>query len=576
MQEELEGLLGVPLVEGYGTSETGIVSSNPPDGVRKRGTVGLSPDGDVAVVDAHGTALPAGAVGEVAVGGPTVIAGYEGHERANRAAFRDGWYRTGDLGVLDADGYLTLAGRVSETINRGGEKISPREVDAVLLEHPAVAEAVTFALPHPTLGQDVAAAVRLQGGGVSEPDLRRFLLQRLTPFKVPRRIVIAAALPKGPTGKPLRQGMADHFGLAARKADRPADDLVCTPMERTLLALFREALQGGHLGLEDDFFASGGDSLSAVDLIGRIEDELKLSVPLLALMEMPTARQLAGRLVHHPPDATRDVLGVNVGGRQRPVFGICGRYGYAVRLLLVGREMGAEQPFYGLQPPDMDWERAGRRTIQEMAAHYIGRIREIQARGPYRLLGTSFGGLVVFEMALQLQAAGEAVDFLGLLDTQPTTWRWNGRTDRPSTSVLAEDEEAEVAPVGAVEAAGIRVARAHIRARDAYILERPFDGELTYLYCAGETVTPRRDRRRVWRRFATRGVRLLAVPGVHGSFHQEPQFSAVCEVLRACLSGAPPPSAGFAEVFARRYRVRRRGDGEFIEGMDGSVSRRGR
>ena len=576
LQHQLEHLLGVPLVESYGTTETGPVSSNPPEGLRKPGTVGVSPDGDVAVVDDHGAVLPSGVAGEVVVTGPTVIAGYEGDPDTNRVVFRDGSYRTGDLGVLDADGYLTLMGRVKETINRGGEKISPREVEAVLLDHPAVAEAVTFALPHPSLHEDVAAAVILHPErGATGRDLRQFLLQRLTPFKVPRRIVIADALPKGPTGKLLRHGLAEHFGLQAHVTNwSRAGDHRDDPMERTLLALFREVLRRDDVGPDDDFFVSGGDSLSAVDLIARIEEELDVSVPLLSLVETSTVRALA-RQVYQALDVNRDVIGVNLGGRQRPLFGICGRYGYAVRLLLVGREIGSEQPVYGLQPPGMDWQRAGCRTIPEMAAYYVGRIRAIQSRGPYRLLGTSFGGLVAFEMALQLQAAGDAVDFLGLLDTQPTTCRWNGRTEQHDASLLtvAEDEEANPVPRGATEEAGVRVARAHVWARAAYVLERPFRGELTYFYCAGATVTPRQDRRRLWRRFATAGIRLLAVPGMHGQFHQEPQFSVFCDILRGCLTGAAPPSARAAEVFGQRYRLLQESDGEVIRGVDGSAFR---
>jgi len=558
VQTELEELLGIPIVEGYGSSESNVITSNPPDGVRKPGTVGRSPDGDVAVLDDHDHPLPPDTPGEVAVRGATVVAGYEDDPDTTRAAFRDGWYRTGDRGVIDADGYVTLLGRIKEMINRGGEKISPREVDAALVAHPAVAEGVAFPIPHPTLQEDVAAAVVLRpDASVTEAGLRRFLLQRLSPFKVPRRIVFANELPKGPTGKPLRQELAQRFDLGIRAAaGARGDDHLRTPMERTILTLFREVLDRDDLGPDDDFFLSGGDSLAAVDLILRLNDELQLNVPLLALMETPTARQLAPRLEWDPPGDTKDVLGVNVGGPERPVFGLCGRFGHAIRMLLVGRAIGCDQPVYGLQPPDMDWERTGCLTIEDMAAHYVRRMRAIQPSGPYRLLGSSFGGLMVFEMALQLQAAGDLVEFLGLIDTYPPAFRW----DTPqSFSTLSTDEGSDDG-ASEIEAAGIRVADSHVRARARHVIQRRFDGELTYFYCAAHAVSPGCDPRRRWLSAATRPVRLIQMPGLHGMFHQEPQFSPFVDALRACLSHAPVTCESPVEVFGR-YQLLRDGSG---------------
>ncbi|MGA8262407.1 MAG: AMP-binding protein [Arenicellales bacterium] len=212
VRERLERMLGIRLLEGYGTSETGTITANPRDGRIKSGTVGISGDDDVVVADESCAPLPPGEVGEVLVRGPTVFTGYENDPEANRESFHDGWFRTGDFGFLDEEGYLTLTGRATEIINRGGEKVSPSEVDAALLEHPGVAEAATFPIPHATLGEEVAAAVKLRAeGAVSERELQRFLLQRLVPFKVPRRIVFVAELPKGPTGKPLRQTLAERL-----------------------------------------------------------------------------------------------------------------------------------------------------------------------------------------------------------------------------------------------------------------------------------------------------------------------------------------------------------------------------
>ncbi|RKH92335.1 AMP-dependent synthetase, partial [Corallococcus praedator] len=171
---------------------------------------------EVAIMDDTGALLPPGGLGEVVIRGPNVMAGYVNNPEANARAFTHGWFRTGDQGTLDAEGYLRLTGRLKELINRGGEKVSPLEVDTVLLDHPAVQQAVTFALPHPKLGEDVAAAVVLrEGQHATERELRDFVSARVADFKVPRRIVLLTELPKGPTGKVQRIGLAERLGLTS-------------------------------------------------------------------------------------------------------------------------------------------------------------------------------------------------------------------------------------------------------------------------------------------------------------------------------------------------------------------------
>ena len=214
--KELEEVFGAPVIESYGMTEAAHqMASNPlPPGKRKPGTVGIAAGPEVGVIDATGHLLPAGATGEIAIRGPNVMSGYENNPRANGEAFSNGWFRTGDQGVMDADGYVTITGRLKEIINRGGEKISPREVDEVLMDHPAVQQCVTFALPHDKLGEDVAAAVVLrEGAQAGEKDLREFAAKRLADFKVPRKILILPEIPKGATGKTQRIGLAQKLGL---------------------------------------------------------------------------------------------------------------------------------------------------------------------------------------------------------------------------------------------------------------------------------------------------------------------------------------------------------------------------
>lgn len=214
VMERLEAVFGAPVLESYGMTEASHqMASNPlPPAPRKAGSVGLGVGVDVAIMDADGRLLPRGERGEVVVRGGNVVDGYENNPEANAAAFSDGWFRTGDQGFLDADGYLCLTGRLKELINRGGEKISPLEIDDVLLRHPAVAEALAFAVPHRTLGEEVHAAVVLKAEA-DERELREHCAASLADFKVPRQIHILPALPRGATGKLQRITMAQTLGL---------------------------------------------------------------------------------------------------------------------------------------------------------------------------------------------------------------------------------------------------------------------------------------------------------------------------------------------------------------------------
>jgi oxalate---CoA ligase len=213
VREGLSAALGVPVLEHYGSSEAAQISANlPPPGPFKPGTCGIPPTDTVKIVAESGREVSAGEHGEILLGGPTVTSGYLEAPDLNRDSFVDGWFRTGDIGSLDAEGFLTIHGRKTEMINRGGEKISPAEIDDGLQRHPAVAEAAAFAVPHPRLGEDVAAAVVLKEGATVTPlELREFLLPTLAQFKIPRRIVFVDRLPKGATGKVQRQRLVEGF-----------------------------------------------------------------------------------------------------------------------------------------------------------------------------------------------------------------------------------------------------------------------------------------------------------------------------------------------------------------------------
>jgi acyl-CoA synthetase (AMP-forming)/AMP-acid ligase II len=212
----LEKTFGVPVLQSYGMTEASHqVASNPlPPAPRKPGSVGRSGGPEIGIMDEDGRFLPAGEEGEVVIRGANVTAGYEANPEANAASFVNGWFRTGDQGRLDDEGYLWLTGRLKEMINRGGEKVSPLEIEAVLMTHPGVQQVVVFAMPDESHGEEVAAAVvKREGAQPTDRELRHFVAGHLADFKVPRKFVFVEQIPTGPTGKLQRVGLAARLGL---------------------------------------------------------------------------------------------------------------------------------------------------------------------------------------------------------------------------------------------------------------------------------------------------------------------------------------------------------------------------
>ena len=253
-----------PVIEFYGMTETASspLACNPlPPRVRKPGSVGIPINLDVTIMDDRGTLLPGGQTGEVVVRGTASWAATTAIPQQRRPHLPAIGSRPAIVGYFDADGYLFLTGRIREMINRGGEKVTPQEVEAILLQHPAVADAVTFAVPHPTLGEDVASAIVLRPGIAATPnDIRQFVIGRIADFKVPRQVVIVKEIPKGPTGKVQRIGLADKLGLASGSPPRQASVAPRTPLESSLAKRWAEILRVEQIGIHDDFFGSGGDS----------------------------------------------------------------------------------------------------------------------------------------------------------------------------------------------------------------------------------------------------------------------------------------------------------------------------
>ena len=289
---ELEKIFRVPVIEAYGMTETCLyATSNPlPPLARKSGSVGIAVGVEVAILDENGTALRAGRQGEIALRGANIMTAYENDPRANAAAFVDGWFRTGDLGYLDRESYLYITGRLNEIINRGGEKISPGEVEKVLTQHPDVAAAVVFAVPHATWGEDVAAAVVLRNdSGSSVMDLRRYLSARLAGPKVPGQIVLVDSIPAGSTGKVSRARLAQLF------SDRLKGEFVAPRniTESRLAEIWQEILNIASISVNENFFALGGDSIKATQVANRMREWFNVEVPLRSFFVAPTVAALA-------------------------------------------------------------------------------------------------------------------------------------------------------------------------------------------------------------------------------------------------------------------------------------------
>jgi acyl-CoA synthetase (AMP-forming)/AMP-acid ligase II/thioesterase domain-containing protein/acyl carrier protein len=411
VRQGLEEVFGVPVLEGYGLTETGTLAANSiaPER-RKPGTVGRPSPQEVAIRAEGGRLLPPGSMGEIVVRGPAVMPGYLDNEEANRDAFADGWFLTGDLGSIDEDGYLTYFGRRKEFINRGGEKISLYEVDRALSLHPSIRDAAAFSVPHPRLGENVAAAVVLMPGAMTTPtEMKAFLTDHLAPFKIPHHVVVMPELPKGATGKTLRLQLSEAAAAQIRDIAPPED-----PLHVQILEIWQRLLGRADIGIDEDFFEAGGDSLLAVQMVCEIEAITRQRIPPSALRSAYTVRELATAVVRGMP-ATPELVTLAKDGSGTPLLFYHGDYRtrgfYALKLadMLTG-----DQPVYLLHShpnPDLNL------TIEEMAQAYLPHVLTAHPAGAFQIGGYCHGGLLAWEIAHQLERMGREVEGVALVDT---------------------------------------------------------------------------------------------------------------------------------------------------------------
>ncbi len=424
-RRELEDILRVPVFNDYGMTEACPIAVDAflPGG-RVPHSAGRSCGLEIGIMDSLGGLLSPDQEGEIVVRGPAVFSGYANNLEANRLAFQDGWFRTGDAGHLDTEGNLFITGRLKEMINRGGEKILPSEVDAALVAHPVVCEAAAFAIPHPTLGEEVACAVVLRTADeppVGASELRRFAAQRLAAFKVPHRIFFVDQIPRGELGKPQRWLLAEH--LSGCRADPP---LPADVTQRRLVddvddvfyklhEIWARILDRDDLGFDEDFFDAGGDSLTAVNMLAEVDQRFgsQTSASAASFLDEPTLARLTGlvgkvNLARSSQNASSElrVFPVRAAGTPRQLFCVPadeeeGLYFRRLATYLSGQmDLSIVRPANTLHSRALfTLERAG----EEMAA-LVG---QAQPEGPYLLGGYCYGGVVAAEAARLLALEGQ-------------------------------------------------------------------------------------------------------------------------------------------------------------------------
>lgn len=443
--KEVERHFDVPVIEIYGMTETsGLICSNPmPPAQRRQGSVGLVSGPAIKIIDSSGKVCAPDEQGEVLIAGENVMRGYESIGSVNEQFFIDGWFRSGDLGHVDEQGYLFLTGRIKEIINRGGEKISPREIDEAALQHPDIIAAAAFALPHKTLGEEVALAAVLSNKVINKQELRDFLSKRLSHHKVPKQLFFVDELPKGGSGKLLRHKLRELCVGTEEVFESVRLEQPETETAKMLCELWQDVIEVPQVSLHDNFFELGGDSLDAAMFVKALEAKEKITLPVSALFDAPTVAEFEQLLLrlrlkkkvkdgayrHGDPMLTNlyaylawwrgyrlsdesMLIGQNILGSQPPLFWC---FNGSKNLYRVAKVLGSDQPVYGMRTL-WDIDGRGPENNARLADYYTKEILTIQSEGNYRLFGFCEGGKIMLHVAKNLQALGKTVSLLCLQD----------------------------------------------------------------------------------------------------------------------------------------------------------------
>jgi thioesterase domain-containing protein len=548
-----------------------------PPAVCKPGSVGVLAGPEVAIWDDCGAPLAQNCSGHVLVRGPNVSPGYYDDAAANQAAFTDGWFRTGDCGYLDDDGFLFLTGRISEFINRGGEKVAPAEIDDVFIGHPDVAQAATFAVCDGRLGEDVATAiVPTHAGALTVQQLRRFAATRLTFHKIPRRIYLVPEIPRGRTGKPNRAALRARFEPVDWQPDEQTVPHVPprTDLERKIAKVWADVLGVHNPGIHDNFFDSGGDSLATVTFLTGLSEEL-VAERLTAgvLVEAPTIAELAVFLSRTGKGTHSSILPLQPAGGGAPLFWIGGFPAPSVV-----NALDRNRPVFLLSMPDSPNQDASQ-IIDRYAEECFQTLRRFRPKGPYLLAGFCVASVIVIEMARRLREEGDDVGLI-LFDARCVLRHNTGLTRslwissvRLTQNLLYHSEkllEVGASNAAAYVAARMRTVFGRVRRilldcwrkllgsagsdlpavlRNSQLLfsialrhyqPKPYAGRIVHIWAADRPKGQFRDLTYEWGSVGKGRMELYEVPGNHISMFQGENGETLGRILNDCLNDIEP------------------------------------
>jgi amino acid adenylation domain-containing protein len=557
------------LVNGLGPTESTVALQYFLDHETEipRGTVPVGyavDDTEILLLDAEGE--PAEIRGEIGIRSSHVALGYWGNPEMTQVAFLpdpEGGtrriYRTGDLGRRLPGGAIEFIGRKDSRVKVRGHRIELGEIEETLAKHPSVREAMVVVREETLGGQRlIAYLVRDPGGHPSLSELRSFLEGKLPDFMVPSSFVWLESFPLTPSGK------VDRAALPAPGQEPPMTERVSvgprTVLESRLVRIWERVLDVRPVGVTDNFFELGGHSLLAVHLLTQIEKATGKTLPLSAFFQAQTVAEMAARLEEEKAlTPWSSLVAIQPGGSRPPLYCIHAQGSEALEYRVFARYLGPDQPLYGLSPQGLDGRLPPHDRVEEMAAHYIREVREAQPEGPYYLGGWSFGGVIAFEMARQLQAAGQAVALLALFDTYSRLWHRPARNSglrfiwqrlgfhvgavrrlepgrrfrylaRKGSSALAWVGRKVRGLYGSLYAsvrrplptAYDRVRAANWRAATVYV-PKSYDGAITLFRATGMGLASSDDPYLGWGEVSGVDIEVIEVPGVHRSILREEQ-----------------------------------------------------
>ncbi|MDB9514491.1 amino acid adenylation domain-containing protein, partial [Kamptonema animale CS-326] len=522
----------------------------------------------IYILDQNLQPVPIGIPGELHVSGLGVARGYLNRSHLTRQRFipnpfsdKEGerTYKTGDLARYLPDGNIEFLGRIDEQVKVRGFRIELGEIEAVLRQHPGVQETAAIACNDSSGNQRLIAYIVPNNPTLNALELRNFLKSKLPPYMMPNAFEIIDYLPLTPNGKIDRRRLSSPENLTAASGARAFAD-PRNQTESTLAQIWASILNLDRISIVDNFFDLGGDSLLAVRLIDRINKQFQQDLPLSTLFLNPTVENLANRLnVGKNSLPNSPLVAINSQGSNPPFFCVHPIFGVVFPYYKLAAHLGKDRPFYALQPQGIEGESSPLTSIEDMAAFYIAAVREVQPQGPYFLGGWSFGGLVAFEMAQQLQQSGDRVALLAILDTlapiPPNQISfWDGckfllttalrsvwpfvldyfRLLAATDNFLGESLAVRIAKLNKAIKPILAVFQANSKATLAYV-PPTYEHKITLLRSTAQTSKSDRDFTLGWSELTNEKVEVIRLPGNHLTMLREPHVQVLAQQLRQCF-----------------------------------------